>query len=309
MTTKRVVLTGAGGGIGSQVIPLLLNDPEIFHVWGVDVAPMQMPPHPKFTSVQIDIRDPDIHRVFQDADCLIHLAFVVKNIHDDAKAREINEAGTENLLQACRIHSVKKIIFTSSAAVYGSWPENPLNMSEDTPLRPDPDHVYSVSKAAVERRLQEFRKTDEGSIVCILRPVLVVGPETNNTLVNLFRGKIFFFVRGFDPTIQVLHLDDMARAIHLASRKDFGGVFNVGPIDALSLSKVCRALRMRCIQVPAPLFLFLVRLLYGLRLSSIPPQSISRFLYPLTVDSSRFQNLFQWTPRYSTLESIAQLKD
>lgn len=308
MVMKRVVLTGAGGSIGTHVIPLLLDDPVIAHVWGIDIDLPQTPPHPKWTPVQKDIRDPEIHKIFQDVDCLVHLAFVVRNIHDDAKAREINVGGTENLLKACEAHSVRKIVFTSSVAVYGYGTQNMLGVKEDAPLRPDPDHVYSVCKADVETRLLKYQESRSGMIVSILRPSLVVGPDVNNSLANLFRKNCFFSVRGTDPIVQAIHVRDMARAILSAVKKDISGVFNVGPEDAMSLDEICRRLHIRHIQIPRPLFLFCLHVLHKCRLSSIPPQSITRFLHSVTVDSTGFQNFFQWQPAYSTLESIAEFR-
>ena len=308
MAANRIVVTGAAGSIGSQVIPILLEDPGVDHVSGIDVVPSRGFTHPKWTPVQKDIRDPGIHRIFKGADCLVHLAFVVRNIHDDAETRDINVGGTENLLKACEAHSVTKIVFTSSVAVYGYGMENMLGVREDTPLRPDPDHVYSVCKADVEQRLLQYQETRSEMIVCILRPSLVVGRDVNNSLANLFRKNCLFSVRGINPIVQAIHVRDMAYAILSAVNKDIPGVFNVGPKDVMSLSEICRLLHIRRMQIPRPLFLFCLHLLYNCRLSSIPPQSITRFLHSVTVDSTRFQDSFQWRPVYSTLGSIADLR-
>ena len=308
MAERRVVLTGAAGSIGTQVVPLLLDDPGIAHVYGIDVAPPGGPDHPKWTPIQRDIRDSEIHKIFQDADCLVHLAFVVRNIHDDAKAREINLGGTENLLKACEAHSVSKVVFTSSVAVYGFGAQNMQGVKEDAPLRPDTGHVYSACKADVERRLLQYQEARSERIVCILRPSLVVGPDVNNSLANLFRRNFFLSVQGTDPIVQAIHVRDMASAILSAVKKDISGVFNVGPEDAMSLSDICRRLHIRRVQIPRPLFLFCLHVLHKCRLSSIPPQSITRFLHSVTVDSNRFQESFLWKPAYSTLMSIAELR-
>ncbi len=301
-------MTGAAGDIGSQVVPLLLNDPEISHVCGIDIAPFQALPHPRFTPIREDIRDPEVHKHFQETDCLMHLAFVVKNIHDDAKTRETNLAGTENLLRACEVHSVKKIVFASSAAVYGSRPENPVRMREETPVRPDPHHVYSVCKVAVENRLQQFREANPDVILCILRPTLVVGPGFKNTYVSLLRKRYLFSVRGYDPMMQAISVREMAHVLYLTVKKDISGVFNIGPTDAVPLSEVCRLLRVRRIPLPKALFSACIRFLYRCRLSSIPPESLTRFLYPVTVDSSLFQNSFDWSPVPTTMRSLEQIR-
>ncbi len=250
MRAKRIVLTGASGYVGSRLIPLLLNDPDVDHVVGIDQGECRIRSHPKWTFVQKDIRDPEIRSLFLEADCMVHLAFVVKNIHDDAQAKEINLRGADNLLEACRSAPVRRIVFISSAAVYGYGPRPPAGVSEDAPIRPDPTHVYSISKALVERKLQTFQKEHPETGLCILRPTLVVGPGVNNSLANLFRKNTLVGVLGYNPQVQAVEIQDMIHALHAAIKRNETGVFNVGPVDAVSVSEICRRFSIRVLKVP-----------------------------------------------------------
>ena len=308
MSQRRVVITGAAGSIGAHVVPLLLDDPGISRVYGIDVAPLRMSCHPKWVPIQKDIRDPELHGIFRNVDCLVHLAFIVRNIHDDEETRQINVGGTDNLLRACEAHSVKKIVFTSSVAVYGFGTQNRVGVKEDAPLRPDRDHIYSVCKADVEGRLLQYQDADPERIVCILRPSLVVGPDVKNSLADLFRKNFLFSVQGADPIVQAIHVSDMAYAIFSAVKRDVSGVFNVGPEDVMPLSEICRRLHICRMPIPRPLFLFFLYLLYKCRFSAISPQSITRFLHSVTVDSTRFQECFRWQATHSTLGGIAELR-
>jgi len=302
-------VTGACGNIGSRLVPLLVADPDIEHVFGVDIATGRMPAGPRWTPVGMDVRDPAIRSIVGEADCLVHLAFVVKNIHDDARTREINLGGTQNLLEACRCVRMRRIVFTSSVSVYGYHPENVTFIKEDTPLRPDPCHVYSTCKAAIEDSLERFAVESPGSRVCILRPSLVMGPHVDNSLANLFRRRTFLAVKGFDPRVQAVHVDDLARALHLAVKREATGVFNVAASDAFRVSEICRLFGIRRISIPVPLLHAYLRVGYRTGLSHIPPQSAPRFLYSLTVDSIRFREAFEWRPVYSTLRCIDELRN
>ena len=304
----RILLTGSSGYLGSHLVPLLLNDPDVSEVIGIDLAPSQVRTHPKWVPVREDIRSPHIRSLFKDVDCLIHLAFIVRNIHDDSRAQAINLGGAQNVLEAARSFPVRRILFTSSAAVYGCLPENPLYITEDRPLRPDPGHVYSACKVRIEESLNRFQEEKREAAVTVLRPVLVMGPGADNSLVNLFRRNLLLSVRGHDPLVQAVHVQDMARALHLAVQKAVPGTFNVAAPDALSVSEICRLFRIRQVKLPKPVFLLLLRVLYEGRISRIPPESATRFLYSMTVDATRFQNAFQWKPAYTTQRCLAELR-
>lgn len=293
------------GSIGSRLVPVLLEDPTVSELVGLDLRALPCSGRSKWLPVREDIRSPRAREFLKGIDCLVHLAFVVRNIHDDERARQVNLEGTDNLLAGAAEHGVRHVVFASSATVYGCRPDNPAFVPEDWPLRPDPGHVYSECKARVEERLGRFKEANPQTVVTILRPVLVVGPGVENTLANLFRRRWFPSVRGHDPLVQVVHIQDMVQALHLAVAKPVDGSFNVAAPDALRASEICRLLGIRRIVLPKILFVAALQGLYSARLSRLSPASVTRFLYSVTVDPSRFQRTFDWKPAYNTGDCMA----
>jgi len=98
-------------------------------------------------------------------DLVIHLAAqisVQKSIDDPEFTNKVNVEGTVNLLKACVKQNIKKIIFVSSAAVYGVPDELPLSEKSQTkPISP-----YGESKLAMEKSLEEFSQSND--LNCII---------------------------------------------------------------------------------------------------------------------------------------------
>ena len=65
----------------------------------------------------------------------------------------------------------------SSATVYGAWANNPVPLTEDAPLRPNPEFAYAVHKAQVERLVTDWADDHSDAAVAILRPALALAEE------------------------------------------------------------------------------------------------------------------------------------
>ena len=68
----------------------------------------------------------------------------------------VNVGGTRRVLEAAGAAGLGKVVLVSSAAVYGAWPNNPVPLTEDAPLRPNPGFPLGVHKAELERLLAEW---------------------------------------------------------------------------------------------------------------------------------------------------------
>lgn len=160
----RVLVTGAAGFIGSNLVDRLLADGQV--VVGLDdlsrgkLANLaQAETHDDFTFVEADITDPKLIDVVAAADveAICHLAAQIDvriSVQDPIEDARLNVLGTINVLEAARRGGVRKVVFTSSGgSIYGE-PEN-LPVNESVPV--NPLSPYAASKVSGEVYLSMFR--------------------------------------------------------------------------------------------------------------------------------------------------------
>ena len=117
----------------------------------------------------------------------------------------------------------------STATVYGAWPNNPVPITEDAPLRPVPDFAYAVGHAEVEQLVVDWAEDDPERTVAVLRPVTGLAEDGSSWLARALAGGAGVLAPEEDPPAQFVHLDDLAAAVDLVRRKRLDGTYNVSP--------------------------------------------------------------------------------
>ncbi len=148
----KFLVTGGAGFLGTAVSNQLAKDGHTVHVLddlSNDTTFSGL--HPAVTFTEGSVNDiPLLWSLLYDVDCVYHLAArvsVAESLLHPREYSQVNVVGTVSLMEAMRDSGVRRVVFTSSGAVYGRQPEQPVHESDD----PIPDSPYAVSKWAAEQ--------------------------------------------------------------------------------------------------------------------------------------------------------------
>lgn len=310
MSKKNIAITGITGYVGRILLPYLENDTAVQRIIGIDKHGMNAAHNSeKLEFHQLDIQSSQINELLADVDILIHLAFMLMRLPGTSQETAVknNIEIAQNIFEAAAHQGVKKIIFTSSVVAYGIHPDNPIPLTEQSSLRPNPGIYYSRAKVSIEKYLDSFEKQHPEIVVTRLRPCTVVGPHADPAQMTSFTSTTATLVKEYDPPYQLLHEDDLAQAIYLAVQKDIPGIFNVAGDDPIKLSQLALSKPGgKVISLPYGLSRFLAWLAWRMGSSVFAPEWLDLACYPLIVSNEKIKH-HGWKPQFTTAEAYADL--
>lgn len=254
MKKTKVVVTGGAGFIGSHIVEHWINAGAEVHT--IDnlrsgfLSNAQLFPQAIFHQISITERE-KVFRVLENADYVHHLAAMIsvpESVDKSQECVEININGLLNVLDACKENGVKKIVFSSSAAIYGENPESPKR----TDMRPQPKSPYGITKLDGEYYLQMYNE-QYGLGAVSLRYFNVFGPRQDPksqyaAAVPIFIEKalqnepITIYGDG-EQTRDFIFVKDVVKANILAATNDsVNGVFNVALGKASSINEIAKGI-------------------------------------------------------------------
>ena len=231
------LVTGAAGFLGYHTCRYLVEKGDA--VTGVDIADFDYPDlQEQVTFLKGDIRDPDfMAEAMKGADAVIHCAAALPLWPRD-EIYAVNVDGTNTVLQTAVDVAVPRVVFISSTAVYGIPEEHPV--TEEHPLQGV--GPYGESKIAAEAACLVFR--EKGLCVPILRPKTFAGPKRLGVFQILCdwvrEGRSIPIIGSGRNRYQLLHIDDLVEAIHLASTAPAdraNDTYNVGATEFQTMRK------------------------------------------------------------------------
>ena len=144
----------------------------------------------------------------------MHLAFVLNPIRDEQTMYDIDVNGTANVLEAAAAAGVPHLLVASSTTAYGAWPDNPVPIPEEHPVRGLPDYEYARDKTEIDRLCQLWAAQHPDSTMTIVRPTIVFGPNVDNYIVRFWTKSPFVVLPdGRDADWQFVHEEDVVDAI------------------------------------------------------------------------------------------------
>lgn len=305
---RVVLVTGVAGQLGSQTARRLAADPAVDKVVGVDV----LPPRGELAGVRFvraDIRNPVIAKVLavEDVDTVAHLGVYASGGRLDGavSTKEANVIGTMQLLAACqRAPGLRRMLLKSSTAVYGSSSRDPAVFGEDTPPQRPPTAGYAKDCAEVEGYLSGFARRRPDIAVTVLRCADLLSARLETPLGRYFQLPVIPRVLGFDPRLQLLHVEDALDIVQRAVTHDRPGTYNVAGHGVLLLSQAVRRLGKLWVALPAIAFGPAGLALRRTSQVDLAPDVVDLLTHGRVVDTAAVRASFGWAPRWSTARTL-----
>jgi len=303
----RYVVTGGAGYIGTRLIERLVGRDDTERVVIADIRPPRSF-RPKVEFSKLDVRDGDGVRSLLERerpDALVHLAFVLNPMHDEHTMYEIDVGGTHNVLEAASATGVEHVLVTSSATAYGAFPDNPVPIDEDQPVRGVPDFEYARDKTESDRLCQLWALKHPDRVMTIVRPCIVFGPNVDNYIVRAWTKQPFFAdIGGFDVPVQFVHEDDVVEAISRLLLGRHAGQFNLAADGLMTRRECAELLDTRVVRMPVWLYRALATAYWRFRVGEAPPGGIDFELHPWILSNEKVKKTLDWTPRYDSRETF-----
>lgn len=296
----RVVVTGAHGSVGRRVVARLAQQPAVAVV-AIDKEAAAAP-YTSVTTKQVDLADADLSALFSGADSVVHLASTVTAGTLNPAEVELEAALLHRVLDALGSAGVPHLVVMSSAMVYGAWRDNPVPITEDAPVRPNPDFDWALQRHRLEQLAQQWGLAP-GRSVAVLRPAAVVAEDRLGQLANTLRAARSGVAAEGDAPAQYLHADDLAAAVVIAVNVGYDGILNVAPdgwIPPDTLADL-EGPRPR-LRVPSHLARILSALRWRWGLAPTPPGVVPYTTNPWVVANDRLRSL-GWRANYTNEEA------
>jgi UDP-glucose 4-epimerase len=317
----RIVITGAGGNLGTALVRRLAADGH--ELVGISRrAPRPEGPYAGVAWHEIDLSTDAaigaLEPVLRGADAVVHLAWKLQPGHDEPQMRATNVGGARRVLLAVADAEVPQVVVVSSVGAYSPGPKRHA-VDEGWPTGGVTSAIYARHKAAVERLMDRVEADVPGLVVTRIRPGLVFQRAAASEITRLFLGSIPPRLVGrlrlpIVPLparlwMQAVHADDVADGIARAVERRAGGAFNLAADPVLSPADLAELIGGRRVPVPAGVLRGAVGLSWRLHLQPTEPGWFDLALGVPTMSTARARAELGWAPTVSSREAIRELLD
>ena len=310
MNAGSVLVTGASGYVGRQLVARLAADRDtIATLVAADVREVAISERlVGVVYVDADVRDPALADLFRrhPVDTVVHLAAIVTPGARDTVEHQyaVDVLGTENVVQACLANGVRKLVYTSSGAAYGYWPDNPRPLVETDSLRGNDAFAYSRHKRLVEEMLARHRSEHPELEQLVFRSGTILGKGTSNQITAMFERPFVVGVDGSDSAFVFIWDQDVVDCLALGVHEDVTGVYNLAGDGYVTLREIAHRLGKPYVALPAWLLRATLAVLQPLGLSQYGPEQVDFLRYRPVLDNRKLRSELGYTPAKTSSEAL-----
>lgn len=308
----NMLITGVSRYWGERLALQIERTSDFEAVYGIDVQP----PRVNFRRVQfthLDIRSPMIldFLISRRIQTVVHLQS--SSSPDAEELFQRNVMDTMFLLSACADAGVRNVVLRSDTAVYGFQPDNPARIRETRYLikkdSPFLDRAMGqiprlTNLLEVEKYCFKFRSQNPQIKVIPLRFAPILGPRCNTWISRYLREPVIPTALGFDPLIQVIHEDDVVRAMLAAAASDLNGPVNVAAPGILTLHQLIRRMGGTSVPFARPLGNLWRRFRRAFTGELLAPLGMDSLKYGCIGDLQRMRDELRFEPKFSAAQTL-----
>jgi len=195
----KIGIVGGSGFIGTHLIEVLKNLKKSESIDVINIDKKQSEKYPEITILGNILNKDTLTKQLKGVDLVILLAAEHRDdVTPISLYYDVNVQGMKNTLDAMQANGVRRIIFTSSVAVYGLNKEDP-----DESFPTDPFNHYGKSKHRAEMLLEDWHNLHSDWDIKIIRPTVVFGEGNRGNVYNLIKqiasGKFMMVGKGNNP--------------------------------------------------------------------------------------------------------------
>lgn len=312
----RVVVVGATGNVGTSLLAALGEEPGVQEIVGVARRLPRIALH-KVTWRAADITTSRLEGIFEGADAVVHLAWLIQPSRDERVTRAVNVEGSGRVFDAVARARVPALIYASSVGAYAPGPVDRA-VDESWPVTGVPSSFYSRHKAQTESMLDRFEQADPEIRVVRMRPALIfkrsaateirrlfIGPFLPSPLVRPEWLPLLPLPRGLRT--QAVHSLDVGEAYRRAIVRPVRGAFNIAAEPVIDGDSLARALDARPVALPPSALRALAWASWKLRLQPTSPGWLDMGIALPLMDCARAERELGWSPRFRADEAITEL--
>jgi len=310
----KLVVTGGAGALGARFVRALAAR-ETHEVVVLDlIPPPDAPPdvRHRFLDLNLPHADGTVYKQLNEErpDAIVHLAQIRSPSRNTTYVHELNAIGSLHVLAAAGESRVNRVILGSTTLVYGARGDNPNHLTEEHPLRPDPDDRFVRDFVEAEGHARSHVRRHPEAKVTILRFAPFMSADVRDYRAKYLAAPVAVSLMGYDPLLQALHMDDAVQAILLAlDNPEATGAFNIAPEGVLPISTARLLFGSLSVPVPHGLAYALYEAAWELGVGLMPGIHAHYLRYLCVADNRKARRILGFSPQRTTLDVVLEVAE